>query len=261
MKRIVRAALAAALHLSLIHPASAQWQGGIGLGVRGAAHTEYDTGGRRLVRETGWLPGVTLDAAYKAGDFTWIGGADWYRGGIGYRGQTQSGIAADSTTSTGLAALRAGAAYAVGRDYSILAAFEVERWQRDIRGSGSSAGLQETYRTKRWIAGMGKAWHPAAGAVSAEAGIVLAQPERLQVGFSGLLDPVSFETRRSHGIRLGVGLRPACAPWLELRSRYDWARTPRSADATVTRNGQFAGTVAQPEHVRQALALTVAAVF
>jgi hypothetical protein len=149
----------------------------------------------------------------------------------------------------------------VGRDYSILAAFEVERWQRDIRGSGSSAGLQETYRTRRWIAGVGKAWHPAAGMVSADAGVVLAQPERLQVGFSGLLDPVSFETRRSHGIRLGADLRPAWAPWLALRSRYDWVKTPRSGDAAVTRNGQFAGTVAQPAHARQALTLTVAAAF
>jgi hypothetical protein len=260
MKCFIRAAgLAAALFLS--HPASAQWQGGIGLGVRKVTHTEHDIAGQRLVRETGWLPGVTLDLGYRAGDLTWLAAFEGYRGDIDYRGRTQAGASAGSTTSTGLATARLGAAYALGWNASVFGAFELDRWKRDIQSAGGSAGLQETYRSNRLIAGLGKAWHPAAGTVSADIAYVVGRPERLHVGFSGLLDPVSFETRRSNGARLGAALRPAIAPWLELRARYDWIKTARSSDAPVTKGGQVVGTVAQPEHVRQGLSLTVATVF
>ena len=75
--------------------------------------------------------------------------------------------------------------------------------------------------------------------------------------FSGLLDPVSLDTKRAHGIRIGVRIRPAVAPYLEMRSSVDWMKIPRSDDAPVTANGQYRGTIAQPEHTRQALTLTL----
>jgi hypothetical protein len=256
MKLTVRVGLAASLQLLFAHPASAQWQGGVGLGVRGVAHAEYDMAGRRLVREQGWLPGIALSAAYKASGMTLFAAANAYQSDIDYRGQTQAGTAADSTTSTRLASARIGAGYAVGSGYSIFAALELDRWKRDIHGIGIAAGLQEAYRSKRLIAGLDKAWHTAAGEVSANAGVILSDPVRVRVEFSGLLDPVSFDTERSRGIRIGAGVRPAFAPRLELRASYDRITIPRSKDAAVTANGQFRGTVAQPEHTRQALTLT-----
>jgi hypothetical protein len=261
MKGFFCAGLAAALQVLLVAPASAQWQAGVGTGVRSVIHTEADRAGRRVVREAGWLPGVALNAAYRAGDTAWFYEADWYRHDIAYRGQTQSGVAAASTTSTGLASVRVGARRAFAGDYFVLAALDIDRWQRTIAGTASSAGLQETYRSRRLLAGAGKTWHPAAGTVSADAAVVLSEPERLQVGFSGLFDPVAFKTRAAQGIRIGTRFRPASAPWLELRSRYDWIRVRRSDDAPVSAHGQFVGTVAQPEHERQALTLTAACVF
>lgn len=261
MTPILRAGLATALYASLLQPACAEWQGSIGPSVRNATHTEYGPMGRRLVREDGWLPGLALQAGYRTGKLTWLAGADWYHGNIDYRGQTQNGAAASSKTATGLVAGRIGAAYALPYDYSVQAAVEVDRWKRDIQGTAGAAGLQERYRSTRLVAGASKAWHPAAGSVSVDAAAVVAAPERLHVGFSGVLDPVSFETRRGYGARLGAAMRPAFAPWLEIRGRYDWIKTPRSGDASVTANGLYAGTVAQPEHVRQAVSLTVAAVF
>ena len=62
MTSILRAGLAAALTASLIHPAYAQWEGSIGPSVRNVTHTETAPGGRRLVKEDGWLPGVALQA-------------------------------------------------------------------------------------------------------------------------------------------------------------------------------------------------------
>ena len=261
MRAFFCAGLAATSQMLLAAPASAQWQGDVGMSARSVIHTEVDRAGRRLVRETGVLPGVVLNAAYRSGDTAWFAAADWHRHALAYRGQNQAGMAAASTTSTGLASVRLGARQAYAGGYFALAAFEIDRWDRRIAGTATSAGLQEHSRSRRLLAGAGKAWHPAAGTVCADAALVLSEPERLQVGFSGLLDPVTFKTRAAQGIRIGTSLRPAFAPWLALRGGYDWIRVRRSGDAPVSAHGQFVGTVAQPEHERQALTLTAAYVF
>lgn len=262
MKLVLRIVLAAAIQTCLVLPASAQWQGAVGISRRHLTNTEYDQARRQIVREAGWLPGAVLNAGYKAGRQTWFAEAEIANGSIEYLGQTQSGVAAQSRTSMGLTVLRLGGAYAFASNYAALAALEWERSTRDIIGIAGSAGLQEKARTRRLLAGAQKTWHPAAaGAVAVDAAVVLAEPERLEVGFSGLLDPASLDTKRSHGIRIGASLRPAFAPWLELRSRFDWARIPRSDDAPVTLNGLFRGTIAQPEHEKRAVTFTASAVF
>jgi hypothetical protein len=259
-----RAACVAALYALCSSTAGAQsqgqWQGSIGAGARNVTHTEYDLAGRQLVREDGWLPGASLRAAYQLGGVTWFGGADWYQGGIDYRGRTQAGVNATSTTSTRLTAARLGASYALGR-HAVLAALEIDRWQRGILGTAGGSGLQETYRSTRLLLGAGTTWRPAAGAVSAEGAVVLAAPERMRIGFSGLFDPVSLDTRRGRGLRFEAGIRPAWAPSLQLRGRADWLNVPRSGEAPLTANGAFRGTVTQPEHVRKALTLELAYLF
>lgn len=262
MKLVLRIGLAAAMQTCWIIPAGAQWQGAVGISQRQVTNTEFDLARHQLVREAGWLPGAVLNAAYKAGRQAWFTEAEICKGTVDYYGQTQAGVAAQSRTSMGLTVLRLGGAYAFSGNYAALAAIEWERSTRDIVGIAGSAGLQEKYRTTRLIAGARKTWQPAAvGPVAVDAAVVLSEPERLQVGFSGLLDPASLETKRSQGIRIGSSIRPAFAPWLELRSRFDWARIPRSDDAPVTLNGKFRGTIAQPEHENRAVTLTAAAVF
>lgn len=261
MTSLLRAALACALQACLLPSALAGWEGSVGLGGRGVIHSEYGTAGERLVRETGWLPGIAMTAAYRTGAVTVFGGADWYRDDIAYRGQTQAGVRANSTTSTTLATLRLGAAYAWGKDYSLLAALELDRWKRDIAGSGRSIGLQETYRSTRLVAGVDTTWQAGFGRIGADASVVLSAPERMRVGFSGVIDPVSFKTRRGHGLRVGASVRPAFAPRLELRGQVDWIKVARSGDAPLSSSNGFLGTVAQPEHVRQGLGLTASLVF
>lgn len=262
MKLVLRIVLAAAIQPCLVLPVCAQWQGAVGVSQRHLTNTEYDQAHRQIVCETGWLPGAVLNAAYKTGRQTWFAEAEIAKASIEYAGQTQSGVAAQSTTSMESALLRLGGAYEFGASYAALAALEWERSTRDIIGIAGTAGLQEQYRTRRLVAGAQKTWHPAAaGAVAVDAAIVLAEPERLRVGFSGLLDPASLDTKRSHGIRFGASIRPVFAPWLALRGRFDWTRIPRSDDAPVTLDGQFRGTIAQPEHESRALTLTAAAAF
>lgn len=261
MRLLLRVGLATALQACLLPSASAQWQGSIGVSGRGVVHAEYDTAGHRVVRETGWLPGIALAASYQTGNVTLFGGADCYRDDIAYRGQTQAGVAANSRTATTLDAVRLGAAYAWGGGYALRAALELDRWQRDIAGAGRSVGLQETYRSARLIAGVGKTWQPGFGVLGADAAVVLSTPERMHVAFSGVIGPVSLDTKRGHGVRLGASLRPAFAPRLELRGSVDWIKVPRSDAVALNANNPFLGTVAQPEHTRQALSLTVAALF
>jgi hypothetical protein len=259
-----RAALVAALFAFLPPSASAQWQGSIGAGARRAIHTEVDLAGEQLVREDGWLRGASLRGAYRHGSLSWTGGVDWYQGDLDYRGRTQAGAAAASATSTRLASAGLGASYALGEAFGnvhVLAALEIDRWQRDIIGTAAGAGLQETYRSRRLLLGSGTSWQQAAGTISADAAFVLAAPERMRIGFSGLFDPVSLDTRRGHGLRLEAALRPAWASFLQVQVRADWLTVPRSAAAALTANGALRGTVSQPEHVRKALTVELAYLF
>jgi hypothetical protein len=261
MRRFLRAGLIPAACALAGAPAHAQWQAGAGPGLRHAVHAEYDAAGHRLVRESGWLPGVAFQAAYTAGALTWRGGADWYRGDIDYRGRTQAGVPATSTTSTTLAVFHAGAAYALGGGVALLASVEADRWQRDIAGTASAAGLQETYRSTRLFAGAARTWQPAAGRLTAEASLFVSTPEHQRVAFSGRFDPARIDGARARGLRLGLALRPAQAPWLELATRLDYAQTPRSGNVPFTAGGQYRGTIAQPEHTRQALTFAVCALY
>jgi len=261
MRRFLRASLIPAVWLLAGMPAHAQWQVEACPGLRYAVHDEYDAAGHRLVRERGWLPGIALQAAYTTGALTWRAGAEAYQGDIDYGGHTQTGVPATSTTSTRLAAVDVGAAYALGSDVSLLARVETDRWRRDIAGTATAVGLQETYRSTRLLAGAAGTWRPAAGRLTAEAELFLSTPEHMRVAFSGRFDPASFDLGRARGLRLGLALRPAGVPWLELRTRYDHARTPRSGDVPLTLDGQFRGTITQPEHTRQALTFAVSAMY
>ena len=261
MKLIFRAGLGIALSAALASPAGAQWQTSAGVGARSVTHSEYDLAGRRVVRERGWLPGVALGAAWQTGGFTWNAAIDGYRGDIAYHGQTQGGVRADSSTSTTLASTRLGAAYALGRGVTALAALELDWWKRGIRHAGAGAGLRESYRAWRLVAGADKAWRTAPGLVRADAALVLSEPERMRVDFSGMFDTAAFDTKRGRGARLGLSLVPAFAPHLAFSARYDWIRFPRSPDAPLTAGGQLWGMVAQPEHRRQAFTLTASALF
>jgi hypothetical protein len=94
-----------------------------------------------------------------------------------------------------------------------------------------------------------------------DGGLVEAGPERLVVGFSGVLDEAVLTTRRARGWRLGASMRPLASPRLELRVGFDTITVARSGDVPLTRNGQFIGTVAQPKHMRQATSVTLSALF
>jgi opacity protein-like surface antigen len=256
LKATLEALLPAVCIAASSPPAFAQWDNAIGVAARQFTVTEYDARGRRIVREQGWLPGLEGRLAYKADRWVLFGEGEHYESGIDYHGQTQRGAPVESRTETELMQLRAGAAYAVNDNVSAFAALEWERWKRDIRGVQAVRGLQERTTSQRLLLGLdSRYWIARYGQASANAALVLARPEKLRVGFSGVLDDASLETRSATGLRFGFGLRPAAWRNVELRASADWLKVGRSDDAPVARNGVFAGTIAQPEHVKRAFTL------
>ena len=262
MKRLtsraaLRQALLPAAWLAMPLPALAQWDGFISAAARQFTVAEYDHNGRGIVREQGWLPGLEGRLAYRAGDWMLSGQAELYRHRIDYRGQTQSGAPIDSSTATTLARMSTGLAYALNHVLNTSAAIEWECWRRDIKGVGKVSGLQERTLSRRLLLGLEARYPIAYGEIAASAALVLAAPEKLRVGFSGLLDEASLETRSTTGVRLGLNWRPAAWPNAQLHGGLDWWKVGRSGDVPVSRNGRFAGTIAQPEHVVRNITLGV----
>lgn len=254
---IMRLAIAALAGLSMpAGPASAGWDRAVGAGARQFSLAEYDRNNRRIITEHGWLPGLEARLGFTEGQWGLFGKASFYQHDIDYRGQTQSNAALASTTATAIALIQGGMSYAPDEAITLFAALEWERWRRDINGVGNIRGLQERTTTHRLLLGLETrhAWSPY-GTIGASAAIVLAQPERLRVGFSGVLDEASLRTRSATGLRLGLSLRPQAWPALEWHLDVDRIRVGRSADAPVSRNGAYAGTVAQPEHIKRAISL------
>lgn len=252
--KIILALLAAGALMSPVH---AQWAPSLGIAARQFTVNEYDAGGRRIVREQGWLPGLEGRLAYRTGDSTLSVQASHYQHDIAYRGQTQSGVPVDSRTDTALTQWSTGIAYEINEVLSASLAFELERWRRDIQGVGRVRGLQERTLSRRALLGLDVRFPTAHGEVMAGAALLLAAPEKLRVGFSGQFDDVSLDTRSSYGMRLGLGWHPTAWPKLELHAGLDWWKVGRSADVALSRNGRHAGTVAQPEHAVASIRMAV----
>lgn len=260
--RVWRAALLAALLALPELAACAQWQGALGLGAQSVANTEFDRSGATLVRETGSLPGVVARLAWQADNFGVFAGGEAYQHGIDYHGQTQAGAPAESTSATRLIQLRAGVSYAINERVAGFVAGEWDGWRRDIQGASGAAGLQEHSASARLLLGARGQWDSSVvGRFGIDGALVLAGPERLDVGFSGVLDAASLTTQRARGLRIGASVRPSAAPRVELRVGFDTINVARSGDVPLMRNGQFVGTVAQPEHMRRALSVTVSKLF
>lgn len=260
--RVRRAALIAALLASPALASCAEWQGALGAAAQRTTNTEFDNAGATLVRETGWLPGVTARLDWQAGRLGAFAGGELYQHGIAYHGQTQSGVPVQSTSATRLTQLRAGVSYALTAGVAGFVGAEWDSWRREIEPAAGATGLQERSHSTRLLVGARGQWAGTAiGVLGVDGALVVAAPERLQVGFSGLFDAAALTTRRARGWRLGASMRPSAAPRLELRAGFDTIVVPRSGDAPLTRAGQFVGTIAQPEHARRAISVSVSALF
>jgi hypothetical protein len=242
--------------------AHAQYAASIAPSLRHASVSEYSPAGLRIVRESGWLPGVAGRLAYRSGAWEVFGAAALFQNDIDYDGQLQNGQPYRSETGTRMAEAQLGLRYRVLDATDIVAALGFDSWRRHIKGSGKAIGLQEDTRSSRLLIGVEQSWRPGSdGQLSAGANLVHAAPERLRIGFSGLLDDVTVRTRSATGFLLALRYRPEQSSKLALGAQFDYIRVPRSAAYQVTRDGRAAGEVTQPEHVRRNVTLSVQYIF
>lgn len=257
MHKFISAA-AAMLAAMLPLTAAAQWQTAVDMGMRHARVTEYDERGQRIVVERGWLPGLGVALDYRGEDAELFTAASVFDADLEYDGRLQNGRAYRSQTRTTLAQVRLGARYRLHGSTRLVGYAEVDRWRRDIEGSGNAVGLRERSWSPRLALGLEQRWLLGGGGrVEASLAIVRAAPERLKVGFSGLLDDASFRTRSATGFAADFLYHPWAAVPLSLGMRLESIKVPRSEEVTAYRQGQPSGTLAQPEHVRHAATLFV----
>jgi hypothetical protein len=240
-------------------PAFAQWQFSVGAGARLASMQEFAVNGSQLVKERGWLPGLELGATYSAGPWHVGINGETYRNDIAYDGQLQNGVAFSTTTDTAQDRLTIEIGRRLNDSASLLGGIELDRWKRRINGSGAILGLDERYKSTRLLLGaessvLKTAWF----AMSARALLVRSRPEHLDVAFGNqLFDDAALTTQAATGYRLAADFIPVSAPSMRVNLGFETLRIGRSGDTVLTRNGVVAGTVAQPEHRRNAFTLRV----
>ncbi|MES2261399.1 MAG: hypothetical protein V4724_23020 [Pseudomonadota bacterium] len=254
MKSILMAALAVA---AAPH-ACAQWQGALETAARHVTMSEYEQSGKRFVRESGDLPGAGIGLSYRADRLEVFGTMRVFGATISYDGVLQNGSSYGSETATRLAQSQLGLRYRVLPDTRAIAALEYDGWKRDIRGSAVAIGLREQTHSRRLLLGAEQTWNMRSGGkLGAGATLVHAQPERLRVQFSGVLDDASLRTRAATGYLFELTYQPGSFARLSLGAQFDYMKVPRSAAQPATRNGNPAGDITQPEHVRQGVTLLV----
>lgn len=213
---------------------------------------EYDQGGKKIIEERGWLPGLGTSVAFGAGRHELSGAARWFKADLDYDGRLQGGRGYRTETGTALSQFGLGWRYRIFENTRVAAALAHDRWIRNIRGKEGAIGLRERTRSNRLQIGIEQEWRiAAAGKLSASLTAVRAQPEHLRIDFSGALDNVALRTRAATGYGLELNYQPAGWPAMTWSARLDSIKVPRSDAHAVTRDGRPAGELIQPEHLRQ----------
>lgn len=110
-------------------------------------YVEYNTLGRELDRETGWMPGMLVEARTRLMpqmDFSLQ--AALYRAELDYIGQTQSGRPVSTNTAEDIRYFGGRLSYALNPQLQLFASGRYSEWERDIRNIGNVSGLYEVYK-------------------------------------------------------------------------------------------------------------------
>lgn len=115
-------------------------------------YQEFDTNGKSLDRETGFIPGIKLQATYQHHTL-WT---TYAYGNIDYDGQLQSGIPHTADTNYILSSGGYEYAHEMVRypNTQLLAGFSTYRWQRHILPGNGVPGLNEVYLWQQIHAGL-----------------------------------------------------------------------------------------------------------
>lgn len=232
--------------------ATAQLRAALSPAVCYASISENKQDGERIVHESGPLPGIGTVLTFRADRLETFGAVRTFRGAIDYNGKLQNGMGYQTRTDTQLSQAQLGVRYQYWVNTRVIAALEYDDWQRNIRGDEVAIGLREHTSSRRLLIGVEQAWQiPATGTLIVGATLVRAEPERLDVHFSGVFDDASMRTRAATGYATELTYRPAASPKLLLGAKVEYMKVPRSGTVIVRRDRNPAGEITQPEHLRQ----------
>lgn len=236
--------------------AHAQVRAAVEPAIRNTRFSEYNLAGERIVRESGWLPGIGAMLEYRQDGLEIFGVANTFRSGIDYDGKLQNGTRYTTETGTQLSRVQVGVRYLLSMDMRAVVGLEYDSWKRNIKGNGTVIGLRERSWSPRFFMGIEKKWTPSdSGTFAANAMLVRAGREHVNIHFSGLLDDASIRTRPATGYALELRHAPIAAPNLHIGAYFETMRVARSPSHPVARNGRAAGEITQPEHLRQSITL------
>lgn len=242
--------------------ATAQLSGALSPAFSYVNISENKQNGERIVHETGMLPGIGATLTYREDRLETFGAVRTLRGAIDYDGQLQNGMRHQTRTDTQLSQAQFGVRYQYREHTRFIAALEYDDWKRNIRGDRVVIGLREHTSSRRLLLGAEQAWQmPAAGTVVVGATLVRAEPERLNVHFSGVFDDTSMRTRAATGYKAELTYRPVTFQKLQLGAQIEYMKVPRSGAVTVRRDGNPAGAITQPEHIRQSITVFLRYLF
>lgn len=255
---MARIKLFSALLAGLYFPslALAQWEFSGHIGGRYIQMEEFDDDGQRLVRESGWLPGIGVSGKYRFTDWHIKLNGELYRSDIAYDGQLQSGAPFKSETETDQQRILLEVGRQITDTTQLLAAVEHDIWRRNILGRGR-VGLHERFSSWRFLAGAkSDILRSGAGTISLHGFAVFSQAERLRVRPDPqIFDTTNLKTEPAVGARLGLGFQPTFLPNFFLETELDWMKIDRSKNVVATRNGFPNRVLWQPEHERAALSI------
>lgn len=237
------------LALALAADASAGEVGfALGAGLHFRQLQEHDAQGQRLLTEQGLAPTVSAELGLGVGRAWLHGGLEATRHVLDYEGRSQLGRSLETRSDYRGERLWLGARLPLAEAWSVGIRWERSESRRDIRATGTAAGLDERYRND-W-ASLGLRHHFAGGAIEwIEADLVRSLDGSLRVASPGLIDPVSLPLGQRQGLRLGARIPLAPAPGgteVAIEPGLSYFRSQASSTRTWTRDGVAQGRIGQP---------------
>ena len=226
--------------------------GSIGVGQMHFNLEEFNRQNDKLVRESGWLPGIDAAVSAEINQLQASIRTSYYSGDTNYDGQTQSGAAIDSSTEQRIWDISALAAYRLpfssAPRTSLYAGGGYRHWQRDIQSVGSISGLDETYRWWSAQTGLNLEWRQGANLWMLDGRLTRTLNPQVAVDFQHTFDSTDLDLGERWGWMTEFSWRHKISPRLSagLKSFYQSWDLGKSGLQTLTADGIAAGSVFQP---------------
>lgn len=224
--------------------------GSLGVSLMKLDFKEFDQQDRRLVQESGWLPGITAGAIARKQQVETRFRLSHYRSDVDYDGQTQSGTPISSSTHEKIWDFSASAAYRLPFPLQayLYAGAGYRHWDRDIQSLSFVAGLEETYHWWSYHGGLELNWEKGGNRWSLDGRLLRTINPEVKIDFLDTFDSATLDLGERWGWRTELQWLHSFTPKVSsgLGLFYERLKLGKSDSEALTRNGTPAGTVFQP---------------